>query len=51
MRALRAWLERVEVSDAIERRQALVLQVILLVVGASFLLAALSGAIPLGSGQ
>ena len=51
MRALRAWLERIEVSDAIERRQALVLQVILIVVGASFLLAALGGAIEAATGS
>ena len=42
MRALRAWFNRIKVSDAIERRQALVLQAILLVVGASFLLAGVS---------
>ena len=42
MRALRAWFGRINVSDAIERRQALVLQAILLVVAASFLLAGVS---------
>ncbi len=45
MRGVRAWFERIGVTDAIERRQALVLQAILLVVAASFLLAAVSAAL------
>ena len=47
---IRAWLERIRVSDPVERRQAYILQVIVIVIIATFLAATAGNAIRAASG-